>query len=231
MPYPNGQALRTMNAAGILGWVNLLDAGGVGDGVRDDSKALNGLCSALTSALESANIGGTIVIPPGTYLLSSNVSVPANVTVVIASGATFTGAGVLSAGSGFLVDLRIGTGLIYVTSPVLTAASASQALWTAPASGTFQLASVDYRLSAQSTSGTLQVEVAPTATAIGGGTNQLGSAASLSASGPAVNTNSAPALIASPTSITNASSVNLILAGTLTGLAGLVVTLGIQRLT
>jgi polygalacturonase len=102
--YPNGQLNRGNNAAGILGWINALDEGVVGDGKVNDAPALNSLLSAL-----SGGIGGTLVLPPGTYFLSSNVTVPSTTALLVAAGASLTGAGlIVTSGTGTIVDLRTG---------------------------------------------------------------------------------------------------------------------------
>ena len=95
-------------------------------------------------------------------------------------------------------------------------------------SGTFKIAAVSVRFGTASTSGTLQVEVAGAAVAIGSGVNQLTAPISLSG---AANTNTAGVVIASPTVINSASAVNLIFAGTVTNLANASVTVVLQRLS
>lgn len=60
---------------------NVLDYGAVGDGVTNDTTAIQ---AALTAAT-----GGNLFIPPGTYLISgSGITIPSNITIS-AYGATF----------------------------------------------------------------------------------------------------------------------------------------------
>jgi hypothetical protein len=63
-------------------WVNVDDHGAVGDGVADDTAAFEAAVAALPAA------GGEIVIPPGTYLVSSTDG------ITCAKSVTLTGAGI-----------------------------------------------------------------------------------------------------------------------------------------
>lgn len=92
----------------------------------------------------------------------------------------------------------------------------------------FKIAAVTAVFGTTSTSGTLQVEVATGTQAIGSGTNQLTSALSLSGT---ANTVVNGTLIASPTTITSGARINLIFAGTVTGLLNATVTVALQRIS
>jgi hypothetical protein len=74
-----------------------------GDGIQDDAPPFT---KAITAA--SAKGGGLVFVDFGTYFLKSVVSVPANVTVLVSAGASFTGTGYLSVAGGSVVDLRNG---------------------------------------------------------------------------------------------------------------------------
>lgn len=114
-----------------------------------------------------------------------------------------------------------------VQVPGLSATSTSLTAFVADnISGQFVISGVSVVFGTTSTSGTLQVEVATGTQAVGGGTNQLTGAASLSG---VANTTVNGVLIAAPTTVTAGSRINLILAGTLTGLANAVVTISLQR--
>ena len=52
--------------------VNVLDYGAVGDGVTDDT-------AAIQAAL---NVGGTVLFPPGTYILNGNLTIGNNTTLI-----------------------------------------------------------------------------------------------------------------------------------------------------
>lgn len=109
----------------------------------------------------------------------------------------------------------------------LGASSTSQTIFTCDTvSGNYTIAAVSVVFGTASSSGTLQVEVASGTTAVGSGTNQLSSAASLSGT---ANTVVNGTIIASPTTIAAGSRINIILAGTLTGLANCCVTVVLQR--
>lgn len=114
-----------------------------------------------------------------------------------------------------------------VQLPGLGASSASvTAFVTDTLSGAYVVAGVTATFGTASSSGTLQVEVATTGQAVGSGTNQL--TATISLSGTA-NTAVNGALITTPTVITAGSRVNVILGGTLTGLANACVSVVLQR--
>lgn len=95
-------------------------------------------------------------------------------------------------------------------------------------SGQYTLAGVTATFGTTSTSGTLQVEVATGTQATGSGTNQLTGTVSLSGT---ANTpvNGTLVATASKTTIVAGARINLILAGTLTGLANGCVSLVLER--
>lgn len=109
----------------------------------------------------------------------------------------------------------------------LTASSASQTAFVADnISGSFVLSGVSAVFGTASSSGTLQVEVATGTQAVASGTNQLTGTISLAGT-PVTTVNGT--IIASPTTITAGSRINLIIAGTMTNLVNCVVTLALQR--
>lgn len=95
-------------------------------------------------------------------------------------------------------------------------------------SGTYQIAAVSAVFGTASSSATLQVEVATGTQAIASGTNQLTGTMSLSGT---ANTTVNGTVIASPTTITAGSRVNLIFAGTVTSLANTSVTVLLKRIS
>src|SRR5690349_8973955 len=71
-----GGVTKTAAASSLFGggtsgvdWFNLKDYGAVGDGVTDDSTALQTAIAAVTTN------GGTLYIPPGTYLHQSPITI------------------------------------------------------------------------------------------------------------------------------------------------------------
>lgn len=93
---------------------------------------------------------------------------------------------------------------------------------------TYKIVGVTATFGTTSTSGTLQVEVATGTQAVGAGTNQLTGAISLSGT---ANTPVNGVVIASPTTITAGSRVNLIFAGTVTGLLNASISVALQRIS
>jgi hypothetical protein len=61
--------------------LNVRDYGAVGDGTTDDTAALTSALTAATALGGSVAKAATVLIPPGEYRITSNVSVPANVTI------------------------------------------------------------------------------------------------------------------------------------------------------
>jgi hypothetical protein len=93
-------------------------------------------------------------------------------------------------------------------------------------SGQYVIAGVTATFGTASSSGTLQVEVATGTQATGSGTNQLTGTVSLAGT---ANTPVNGTLIAAPTTIAAGSRVNVILGGTLTGLANGAIAIVLQR--
>jgi hypothetical protein len=93
---------------------------------------------------------------------------------------------------------------------------------------TYKVAGATVTFGTTSSSGTLQIEVATGTQAIGAGTNQLTGTMSLSG---VANTPVNGTVIASPTTITSGARVNLIFAGTVTGLANATVSIALQRIS
>lgn len=93
---------------------------------------------------------------------------------------------------------------------------------------TYKVAGVTASFGTTSTSGTLQVEVATGTQAIGAGVNQLTGTMSLSGT---ANTPVNGTVITTPTTITAGARVNLIFAGTITGLANAIITVALQRIS
>lgn len=95
-------------------------------------------------------------------------------------------------------------------------------------SGTYKIAGLTATFGTASSSGTLQVEVATGTQAIGSGTNQLTGTVSLSGT---ANTPVNGTVVATPTTIAAGNRVNLIFAGTVTGLANTCVSVVLQRVS
>jgi len=75
--------------------INVIDYGAVGDGVADDSSALNAAAAALI-----AKGGGILIMPPGTYLCSANefsIAMDADTIFILSAyGAEITTEGAIS---------------------------------------------------------------------------------------------------------------------------------------
>lgn len=108
----------------------------------------------------------------------------------------------------------------------LGASSTSQVVFTPPDNDSYVLDGVAVDFGTASTSGTLQVEYAPSGTAVGSGTNQLSATVSLAgtANTPVFGTLASPLNTA-----TQGGRFNIILGGTLTSLANCNVTLTFRR--
>lgn len=68
---PEEDPLQAASAAVIApsGWINVRDFGALGNGVADDTAAIQAACDALMVASNGV-FGGTVYLPRGTYLLS-----------------------------------------------------------------------------------------------------------------------------------------------------------------
>lgn len=113
-----------------------------------------------------------------------------------------------------------------VTVSGLGASSGSQAVFVVPTNDSFVLDAVATSFGTASSSGTLQVEYAPSGTATGSGTNQLTGTVSLAGT---ANTPVFGTVISAPTVATSGGRFNIILGGTLTSLANCAVTLTFRR--
>lgn len=121
----------------------------------------------------------------------------------------------------------------YVTDLQNQVAAASYAvshtIFVAPnTSETWKIVALTATFGTTSTSGTLQCEVATGTQAIASGTNQLTGTVSLSGT---ANTPVSGTIIAAPTTIASGNRINLIFAGTVTGLANAAVTVVLQKLS
>lgn len=105
--------------------------------------------------------------------------------------------------------------------------TASETIFVNDTLKSFIVNSVSVRFGTASTSGTLQIEVAGAAVAVGSGTSQLSSTISLAGT---ANTNNAGSLIGQPTVITPGAALNAVLGGTLTNLANCCITIELQEL-
>jgi hypothetical protein len=113
---------------------------------------------------------------------------------------------------------------IFVTPPSASAATGALPL------GQYSLVSVSVRFSTASTSGTLQIERTPSATAVGSGTNLLSGTVSLAGTANTVVNGFPSASLAFASQVlTPGDSLSLIFAGTLTNLANAIVTVAVAR--
>lgn len=84
----------------MASWVTVKAHGAAGDGIADDTEAFNSAMSAV------ARKGGVVVVPAGTYKITSTIAVPSNVYLVgeSAMSTTLLGCGtdltILSVGNG-----------------------------------------------------------------------------------------------------------------------------------
>lgn len=159
---------------------------------------------------------GTLYDLGGSDLLVNNIAIGAS------GGASLTTAGVA-----MIPKFEV----ITENSNQLAAASyaVSHTIFVNDNSGsTYKIVGVTATFGTTSTSGTLQVEVATGTQAVGAGTNQLTGTMSLSGT---ANTPVNGTIIASPTTITAGSRVNLIFAGTVTGLLNASISVALQRIS
>lgn len=138
-----------------------------------------------------------------------------------ASGSTFKENGVILPKYELLIDLQnqVAAATYAVSHTIFVNDNVS---------GTYKIAAVSESHGTASSSGTLQVEVATGTQAIAGGTNQLTGTVSLSGT---ANTTVNGTIIGSPTTIAAGNRINLIFAGTVTGLANAVISVVLQRLS
>ena len=126
------------------------------------------------------------------------------------------------------IELKAGSKIVRNTFTIifeLVAATVSEVVWIAEVK--CKLVSVRERHRLASTSGTLMLEHVPSGTAPGSGTNQLTGTISLSGT---INTNVSGTLIASPTTFNVGDALGTEIAGTMTSLAGGLVTCEFERI-
>lgn len=121
----------------------------------------------------------------------------------------------------------------YITSPVLAAATfvsgTAYPIYTFPNDGTtWKVVFASVRYTVASSSGTIDIQYAPSGTAITSGTTVL---ASTMSTATAADTAVAASVAVSPPTISGGASLNLVSGGTQTGLVNQVVTIAIARLT
>lgn len=96
---PNAQVgTDEWNAAHVgnsIGWLNVLEYGAIGNGVADDTAAIQSAINALPVA------GGLIYFPAGTYIISASLSVTVSKTIFDGTGSVLKAAAGLS-GSPFI---------------------------------------------------------------------------------------------------------------------------------
>lgn len=82
----DGYALISKSGAyipqGIIPVFNVKNFGAKGDGVTNDTSALNSAVLAASAAILAANQSATVYFPPGTYLISSPINVYSRVKIV-----------------------------------------------------------------------------------------------------------------------------------------------------
>lgn len=125
-------------------------------------------------------------------------------------------------GAGILIP-----GYEYATATGVTTTAGSTTIYVQSNEGTtYQVVAATVTFSTTSSSGTIQVNVDSSTNAPGAGTAQLSSAMSLAGT---ANTPVNGTVIASPTSIAAGSRISYTTGGTLTGLAGCVLTVVLKR--
>ena len=76
------QAITKIGLETFSGAVNVTDYNATGDGITDDAAEIQAAIDSITTASGSAQVGGTVIIPPGTYLLGTAIDVPNGVSVI-----------------------------------------------------------------------------------------------------------------------------------------------------
>ena len=94
--------------------VNVKDFGAVGDGVADDT-------DAIQAAINSIPNGGAVYLNKGTYLISSTINIPFSNIIIEGSGSDFPHNGVLAQGQYALTTLKwsgsVGGTMVKIYSP------------------------------------------------------------------------------------------------------------------
>lgn len=163
---------------------------------------------------------GTFKTPTGATTLSGSVTVPTGKTL------TVTDSGGLSVGGAIVPTLE------YVTSQSFAAATFANGqypIYVFPNDGfTWKVVYASLRFTTASSSGTVDVQFAASGTALSSGTTVLNG--TMSTAGTA-NTVVNGTMAASPPTISGGAALLLVSGGTVTSLAGLIVTVGLQRLS
>lgn len=94
--------LRTYNENNAT--FNVKDFGAVGDGATNDTVAIQAAITAATAVSSASASGAVVYAPPGTYLVSAQIVVPARVTIV---GAGTRSTRLISSYTGYAI--KIGT--------------------------------------------------------------------------------------------------------------------------
>lgn len=148
-------------------------------------------------------------------------------TTVDMSGDTIYVANIVSAVAPGNLTGGLIPGYEYVTATGITTTAGSTTIYVQPNDGyTYQVAGATVTFSTASTSGTITVNVDTGTNAPGAGTAQLTAAMSMSGT---ANTPVNGTIIASPTSIPAGARISYTTAGTLTNLAGAVLTVYLKR--
>jgi hypothetical protein len=124
----SGAVPRTIQSK-LRDMVSVYDFGAVGDGVTDDSAAIQ----AAADALQAAN-GGTLVVPPGNYYLAANtVTIPKYVEIQADAAAIFiqsvaaTGTALIIEGRSFTETLR--RPRVHILPSIQKGAASGQPAW------------------------------------------------------------------------------------------------------
>lgn len=168
----------------------------------------------LTYIVKDIKVNATAPGQAGAAITSSG-------NVVVPSGKTFQENGVILPKYELVRDVQnqVAAASYAVSHPIFVNDNVS---------GTYKVVGASAVFGTTSTSGTLQVEVATGTQAVASGTNQLTGTMSLSGT---ANTTVNGTVIASPTTISAGARINLIFAGTVTGLLNATITVTLQRLT
>lgn len=223
-----GGAAQVTGGAGING--NAVGGAAVITGGAGQGSAAGGAVTIVSGAAGATGVAGAINITVG----GATAGAGSAVTITGGAGAASTNAGgnvnlvggaAVSTGIPGEVQVNANSNLIYVQIP-LTATDVSRAVFicTRPV----RLKTVSFMHTTGSTSGTLTVEKLTGTTAAGSGTALLSGTIDLS-TGTVANTTTNGTVIATVASKTFATGdrVSIVIAGTMTSLAGGIVTIGL----